>query len=76
VTEWSHVNRADYTFQHESKENLFALRRETFDGPGGKIYLDKAAGQLGDGLAVAAHTAYHLGAIQHALKNLDDVRGK
>src|SRR5207248_3779244 len=29
--------------------------------------------QVGDSLAIAAHTAYHLGAIRHALKNLDAV---
>jgi hypothetical protein len=26
--------------------------------------------QVGDSMAIAVHTAYHLGAIRHALKNL------
>ena len=32
--------------------------------------------QAGDSLAIVAHTAYHLGAIRHALKNLGPAFGR
>jgi hypothetical protein len=32
--------------------------------------------EVGDSMAIVAHTAYHLGAIRHALKNLGPSAGK
>lgn len=55
--EWDELKgrvRREYDALLETLENL-----ETWD-----------AQQVGDGMAILAHTAYHLGTIRHALKNL------